>query len=86
MQAEIVRKNIATLVDAYREATGLSVATISNKFYGNSVFVPNFLRKKGDPKRLTTSIDQLETFVRKMKKAWPKDASVPMLRTIRMDW
>jgi hypothetical protein len=80
-----IRKNLFTLVAAYQKATGNSLKTISNKFYGNANFLNDLRRPKGDPKRASISIDKLDAFVQKMKKVWPVEAEWPMLRAVFMD-
>lgn len=85
MIAEIIRKNLFVLVAEYRRITGVSLATVSNKFYGNATFLADLRRPKGDPKRTSISIDKLDMMMLKIRKAWPADADWPMLRAIFMD-
>lgn len=85
MIADTIRKNLFVLVAAYRRATGASLATISNKFYGNATFFTDLKRKRGDPKRISISIDKLDAVLEKMTAAWPHEAERPMLQSIFMD-
>jgi hypothetical protein len=80
-----VRSNLFALVAAYQKATGNSLNTISQKFYGNANFLADLKRPAKDPKRASISIDKVDVMVEKMKKAWPEDAEWPMLRAAFMD-
>lgn len=75
-----IRNNILTIAAAYRKATGLSLATVSARFYGNAGFLSEF--KAG---RQTISIDKLEEMVAKFRAEWPKDAIWPYLNAMFLD-
>jgi hypothetical protein len=69
-----IRTNVLAIATAYQRATGLSLATISARFYGNAGFLSEF--RSG---RQTISIDKLEVMAGKFRKAWPDGAEWPYL-------
>lgn len=75
-----IRANLLAIVAAYRKATGLSLGTISSRFYGNAGFLAEF--KAG---RQTLSIDKLDKVVEKFRAEWPDGASWPYLGAIFMN-
>lgn len=72
-----IRTNVLAIVAVYRKATGLSLATVSARFYGNAGFLKEF--KAG---RQTISISKLDAMIEKFSAEWPADADWPLLRTI----
>lgn len=75
-----VRTNLLAIVAAYRKATGLSLATVSARFYGNAGFLSEY--KAG---RQTISIDKLDEMIGKFRKEWPENAEWPYLGAIFFD-
>jgi hypothetical protein len=80
MIADTVRKNVLILVAEYRKATGYSLPTISNKFYGNADFLADFKAKK-----TSISVAKLDRMMAQIRIQWPKNADWPMLRAVLMD-
>lgn len=78
--ARQVRTNVLAVAAAYREATGLSLATVSARFYGNAGFLPEF--KAG---RQTISVDKLEEMLEKFHRDWPTGAEWPYLEAIMFE-
>lgn len=75
-----IRFNLLAVVAAYRKATGLSLATVSARFYGNAGFLSEY--KAG---RQTISVDKLEEMVAKFRQEWPQNAQWPYLSPIFLD-
>jgi hypothetical protein len=75
-----IRTNLLAIVAAYRRATGLSIATVSARFYGNAGFLSEF--KAG---RQTISVDKLDEMVAKFRAEWPENAEWPYLGAMFMD-
>ena len=75
--AREIRANVLAIATAYREATGLSLATVSARFYGNAGFLSEF--KAG---RQTISVDKLDEMVRKFRAEWPENAEWPFLPAV----
>lgn len=75
-----IRTNVLAIVAAYRRATGLSLATVSARFYGNAGFLAEF--KAG---RQTISVDKLEEMVGKFRNEWPGNAEWPYLGAVMFD-
>lgn len=75
-----IRTNLLAIAAAYRKATGLSLATVSARFYGNAGFLAEF--KAG---RQTISIDKLDGMVAKFHAEWPDGAEWPYLSAVLMD-
>lgn len=75
--AKEIRVNVLAIANAYREATGLSLATVSARFYGNAGFLSEF--KAG---RQTISVDKLDQMVGKFRAEWPSEAEWPDLGSI----
>ena len=78
--ASEIRANVLAIAAAYRKATGLSLATVSARFYGNAGFLAEF--KAG---RQTISIDKLEEMLAKFHTEWPQDADWPYLGAIMFE-
>lgn len=64
-------EHLLTLVDAYRGATGLSVATVSKRFLGRSTRIEE-IRRGGD-----VGARNIERVLRKMSDEWPAQAPWP---------
>lgn len=73
--AHTTRENIRAIVAAYRAATGVTVGTVSKKFYGNADFLPLFFRREH-----SISIDKADAFIDAIRAAWPEEAEWPHLR------
>lgn len=80
MFAREIRAQVLSIAAAYRRATGLSLATVSARFYGNAGFLTEF--KAG---RQTISIDKLEEMVDKFWAVWPENAERPYLGPVFLD-
>lgn len=75
--AKEMRSNVLAIAAAYRKATGLSLATVSARFYGNAGFLSEF--KAG---RQTVSIDKLDEMVAKFRREWPENGKWPELAAV----
>ena len=80
MFEKTVRDNLLAIADAYRKATGDSMAKIGKKFYGRADF---FARLKAGECRI--SLVQVDAMLKQFKKEWPKKAVWPFTRAIFMD-
>ena len=76
-----VRKNLFRIVDAYARATGLSISTISGRFYGNQAFLDNF--REGRIKSMT--FRKLDEFLEKLAAVWPEKVKWPKTAPLSMD-
>lgn len=75
------RKNLFKIVDAYARATGLSISTISGRFYGNQAFLVNL--REGRIKSMT--FRKLDEFLGKLSAVWPENIKWPKTTPLLMD-
>jgi hypothetical protein len=78
--AKTLRSNLSLLADQYGRLTGATPEQISARFYGNRIFLKEF--RSGNK---TISIDKFDAMVAAFRKAWPKKAPFPMLRSVVFD-
>lgn len=81
MTEAIVKKNLFKIVDAYAKATGLSISTISGRFYGNQAFLSDY--REGRIKSMT--FRKLYEFLGKLDAVWPEQARWPKTTPLLMD-
>jgi hypothetical protein len=72
-----MRQNLFVIAQAYAEATGLSMTTVSKKIHGNGDFFAGFLN--GD---LSCGVDTYYQMVNKFRARWPKGAPWPQTAPI----
>jgi hypothetical protein len=69
---QIMRENLFVIAQAYSNATGLAMTTVSKKIHGNGEFFASFLVGK-----LSCGIGTYFLMIDKFRKAWPKNAKWP---------
>lgn len=72
MSEQIMRQNLFVLAQAYADATGLSMTTVSKKIHGNGDFFAGFLEGK-----LSTGVDTYFVMVNRFRARWPKNTPWP---------
>lgn len=75
------RKNLFKIVDAYAKATGLSISTISGRFYGNQAFLTAY--RDGKIKSMT--FRKVEEMLGRLSAAWPENIKWPKTIPLSMD-
>lgn len=75
--SDICRTNIRAILAAYRKATGLSLTTVSTRFYGNAGFLSAFLAGKR-----SMSLKKFDEVVDGIRADWPAEAEWPSVRAI----
>ena len=75
------RKNLFKIVDAYAKATGLSISTISGRFYGNQAFLTDY--REGRIKSMT--FRKLDEMLAKLAAVWPANLKWPKTKPLLMD-
>jgi hypothetical protein len=78
----VIIGNLTAIIAAYQKATGLSRATISKRFYGNSTFLARFKPGAKPPDIYVSSLGKV---VDKFRAEWPKNADWPFLSAFFMD-
>jgi hypothetical protein len=77
---KLIHENLLLIVDAYRRATGKSLAQCSKELYGNGDF---FLKlRRGD---VAISTRKLAEMIEELRTRWPADARWPVTRVIAMN-
>lgn len=69
--SRVLRQNMAMIVAAYRQATGLALATVSSKFYGNPLSLKDYLSGG------TITTKKYDEIIEAIRNAWPKDGDWP---------
>jgi len=77
MSEQIMRQNLFVIAQAYSEATGLSMTTVSKKIHGNWDFFDGFLNG-----RLSTGVDTYFRMVNQFRANWPKNTPWPKTASI----
>lgn len=77
MSEQIMRDNLVVLAQAYADATGLSLATVSKRIHGKHCFLADFISGKS-----STAITTYFAMVDKMRATWPKGAKWPETRPV----
>lgn len=77
MSEKIMRDNFVVLAQAYADATGLALATVSKRIHGKHTFLDNFIAG-----RASTTLVTYYAMVEKMRATWPKGAKWPATRTV----
>lgn len=75
------RENLFKIVDAYAEGTGLSISTISGRFYGNQAFLSDF--RAGKIKSMT--FRKLDEVLVGLRGSWPSTIKWPKTKPLLMD-
>jgi hypothetical protein len=78
--AQIVRRNLCQITDAYAAATGTPRSVVSKRFYGRSSFLDEYRQGKQ-----TITVDKLDGILRALRREWPDNADWPFLPAIFMD-
>lgn len=78
---KIARENLFRIVDAYAKGTGLSVSTISGRFYGNQAFLANY--RSGKIKSMT--FRKVDEMLEKLSAVWPDGLKWPKTKPLLMD-
>lgn len=74
------KRNLFKIVSAYARATGLSLATISGRFYGNQGFLAKY--KAGDIKSMT--FRKTDEMLQKLSAQWPEGTPWPETAPLSM--
>jgi hypothetical protein len=77
MSEQIMRDNLIVLAQAYADATGLSLATVSKRIHGKHCFMVDFIAG-----RCSTTLTTYFGMVAKLRVLWPKGAAWPQTRTV----
>jgi len=77
MFAEICRKNILALAEAYAEAVDTGLPTVSMRAYGNGTFLREFAAR-----RRSISVDAYGNMLVKIHNIWPDNVPWPDLEPI----
>lgn len=80
MFAEICRRNVLALADAYGRAKGWSEATVSNRFYNNGVF---FRRLRAGEQSI--SVEKFGYILGEFARVWPEGVPWPKLTPLLFD-
>ena len=80
MNDKIVRQNLFKITKAYAKATGLSLSTISGRFYGNQAFLEDF--RSGKIKSMT--VRKIDEMLEKLSAVWPEGVAWPETVPISM--
>lgn len=75
------RKNLFKIVDAYAKGTGLSISTISGRFYGNQVFLSDY--REGKIKSMT--FRKLDEMLERLAAVWPENIKWPKTAPLLME-
>ena len=75
----VCRDYLLKIAESYREAGGLAMSTVSNKFYGNARFFDRFRAGK-----CTISIARFEQTIELFKADWPKGVDFPRFPRIHV--
>lgn len=81
MIAKTAKKNLFAIVAAFSKGTGLSVGTISGRYYGNQAFLDDF--RAGRVKSIT--VRKLDDMMQGMSNDWPDGTPWPYLVPLLMD-
>ena len=77
MEARICRDNLHALASAYARGAGITLATVSKKFYGNNRFFADLHR--GD---VSVSIEKMGEILDAMRQNWPARTEWPLLPAV----
>jgi hypothetical protein len=72
MTEQTMRQNLFVIAQAYAEATGLSITTVSKKIHGNGDFFAGFLAGT-----LSCGVDTYFNLVNRFRARWPKNTPWP---------
>lgn len=72
MTEQIMRQNLFAIAQAYADATGFAITTVSKKIHGNGEFFEGFLVG-----RISCGIDTYFAIVDKFRDRWPTGAKWP---------
>lgn len=81
MSEELAKKNLFKIVDAYARGTGLSISTISGRFYGQQAFLSHY--REGKIKSMT--LRKLYEFLGELAETWPSKVRWPKTQPLPMD-
>jgi hypothetical protein len=79
MFEKAVRQNLVTIASAYAEHTGLSLAQVSKKCYGNAVFLGDYKRGRGG-----ITVKKVGALLDWFRSNWPEGAEWPPVRAAAM--
>lgn len=75
------RENLFKIVDAYAKGTGLSISTVSGRFYGNQAFLTDY--REGRIKSMT--LRKIDEMLEKLSDVWPAGVRWPKTKPLLMD-
>jgi hypothetical protein len=77
MSEQIMRENLFVLAQAYADARGLSMTTVSKRIHGNQRFLEKYLAGE-----ISTTIRIYYQMIRRLRDGWPKGAPWPKTRGV----
>lgn len=77
MSEQIMRENLFVLAQAFADAKGLSLTTVSKRIHGNQRFLEKYLAGE-----ISTTIRIYYQMVRRLREAWPKGTAWPKTRDV----